>query len=140
MTDQARQRSERYLEAMNLGDMTAIDETRAAGYVYHQPPDPDSVGLDAHREFVANMRQMMPDVKIAIDDHVVAGDRVAVRWTMTGTHTGQSPLLPVPPTGRSISVSGCAIDRVEGDKIVETWNHADYLGLLQQVGVVPPMQ
>lgn len=139
MSDEATKRNARYLQAYNDGDWDAIDETCTTDYVLHEPPNPDTIGIQAHREATAALRQAFPDMLLSIDDQIEEGDRVAVRWTMTGTHTGASPAIPVPPTGKHVRITGCAIDRVVDGMVAETWNHMDYLGLLQQLGVVPPM-
>lgn len=44
-------------------------------------------------------------------------------------------VVELPPTGKR--VTGMAINRIAGDKIVETWNNFDALGQLQQLGVIP---
>jgi len=70
-----------------------------------------------------------------IDDAIVEGDKVAWRWTFRGTHTG--PLMGIPATGKAIAFTGITIDRVAGGKIVERWNQADFMGLMQQLGAIP---
>jgi steroid delta-isomerase-like uncharacterized protein len=140
MPDETRIRNARYVQAYNDGDLDAIDETCTADLVVHQPPYPDTTGIQAHREATAALRQAFPDMKLSFVDQIVQGDRSVVRWTMTGTHSGQSPAVPVPPTGKQIRLTGCAIDRVVDGKVAETWNYVDYLGLLQQLGVVPSME
>ena len=139
MSYDATQLTTRYMQALNDGDLDAIDETRTADYLVHQPPDPDATGLAAHREFVVQLRQMVPDVRMTVDDLFAHGDMIVVRYTMAGTHLGQSSIVPIPPTGKKVRCTGCAVDRVVGGKIAETWNHVDYLGLLMQLGVVPPL-
>ena len=62
---------------------------------------------------------------------------IVTRWTATGTHKGD--LMGVPPTGKRATVTGIAIDRYQGGKMVEFWTNYDMLGLLQQLGVVPSM-
>ena len=68
-------------------------------------------------------------------DWLYAGDRLVSRWTVTGTHLGE--LRGLPPTGRSIRVSGVAIDRVVADRFVEEWVDYNLLVVLQQLGVAP---
>jgi hypothetical protein len=46
--------------------------------------------------------------------------------------------LGVPATGRPVTVWGIAIDRFEGGKIKDTRIIMDTLGLMMQLGVVPP--
>jgi predicted ester cyclase len=68
---------------------------------------------------------------MTVEDEIVAGDVVAVRWTVTGTHRGQLPGLP--PTGKSISLTGMSIARLRDGKFVESWNNWDALGMMQQL-------
>ncbi len=59
------------------------------------------------------------------------------RGSWTGTQTG--PFGGLPPTGKKVKVSGIDIIRIENGKIVEHWEATDNLGLLEQLGVIPPM-
>lgn len=66
---------------------------------------------------------------------------VARRFEWTGTHQGE--FLGIPATGRSVRVWGIVIDRlVHGrdgqSKIKETRIIMDTMGLMIQLGVVPP--
>ncbi|MEO7352505.1 MAG: ester cyclase [Marmoricola sp.] len=70
-----------------------------------------------------------------IDEIFSAGDRVVVRWTGTGTHSHE--LNGIPPTGKSISVDAISIHQVVENKVAESWQVWDTLGLLQQIGAVP---
>jgi len=47
--------------------------------------------------------------------------------------------MGIPPTGKQVTMTGITILRFAGGKCVERWSEADFLGLLQQLGVVPPM-
>jgi len=60
---------------------------------------------------------------------------VAGRITAYGRHQGD--LFGIPATGRDIRVSGIAIWRIRGDRIVEHWHETDQMGLMQQLGVIP---
>ena len=124
-------------EVWNQGRQASIDEMFAAGAVAHGLGDSeqDVRGPDEFKPFVANMRGALPDTHIHIDDMFSSGDRVAVRVTLQGTHTGNG--LGVPPTGRKVSIKGIIIVRVIDGRIAEGWNSYDQLGLLRQIGVLP---
>jgi len=66
---------------------------------------------------------------------LVICDIVVERFTASGTHTG-GPLMGVPATGKSITVAGINIFRVNGDRIVERWGRLDEVGLLRQLGLI----
>ncbi len=63
------------------------------------------------------------------------GDKVTCRYTFSGTHRG--PLMGIPPTGKAATIGGISILRFDGDKCVERWTQTDFLGLMQQLGVIP---
>jgi steroid delta-isomerase-like uncharacterized protein len=76
-----------------------------------------------------------PDARGEIEEVVAEGDRVVVRWKTTATHLGE--YAGAPPTGRTVAWSGVNLYRLQGGKVVELWQTADVLGLLQQIGALP---
>jgi predicted ester cyclase len=44
-----------------------------------------------------------------------------------------------PPCGKHVTMTGCNIAHWRGTKVIEEWEHGDYLGVLQQIGVIPPL-
>jgi predicted ester cyclase len=97
------------------------------------------VGLDGVKASMADMRSAYTDLRISYADMVAEGSNIAYRFTWAGKHTGQSPSLPIPPTGKEITLGGCILVHIVDGKIVEEFEHSDYLGFLQQLGVVPPL-
>ncbi len=65
---------------------------------------------------------------------MVQGERIVYRYHATGTH--QRPLFGLAATGRRIEVESAEIDRFEDGKLVESWNYADLMGLLRQLGAI----
>lgn len=100
-------------------------------YINSNPPM-DRAGHEAmaHMFFAA-----FPDFNQTIEETVVEGDRVVVRFTARGTHTG--PLMDIPPTSRAIEVGGIAIFRVEDGRVAELREMFDEMSLMQQIGVIP---
>ena len=45
--------------------------------------------------------------------------------------------MGIPPTGRQVTVTGVAVDRVDGGKLVESWLEMDAQRMLQDLGVMP---
>ena len=129
-------------EAYNKGNLDVLDEHYATDFIYHIPPQPDIEGLEAYKKFVAGNRSGYPDIQITIEEIFAEGEIVAMRWTYRGTHTGDSPTLGIPPTGKKVTFTGCTVTHWMDGKIVEVWNYVDYLGLIQQLGfkIVPPQE
>ena len=63
------------------------------------------------------------------------GDRVAVRYSMSGTHLGE--FQGVAPTLKRVSGTGINSYRFEESRIVEEWWQGDILVLLQQMDAAP---
>ena len=123
-------------EAWNRGDLDALDDPVARDVVDHDPQDPHAgEGLEGLKKTITMYREAFPDVNFTVEEQVAEGDLVATRWTATGTHEGE--LMGMQPTGKQATVTGMAIDRIEGGKIVEAWGNWDTLGLLQQIGAIP---
>ena len=122
-------------EVWNQGNLAVVDEIFAADFVGHQPGSPDIHGPESLKQFVAMRRTAWPDLKFTVEDQIAEGDKVATRWTWSGTHEGD--LMGIPPTGLQATATGIGIHRIAGGKIVEQWVNRDTLGILQQLGVIP---
>jgi predicted ester cyclase len=81
-------------------------------------------GIEGARRSVALYRELFPDLRFVVDEQVCEGDRVASRWTLTGTHRG-----------RHVRFGGIVISRFEDGKIVEDWASSDTLELARQLGL-----
>jgi len=127
----------RFVEESNKGRaaaMAVIDELFATNIVYHGGGGEEIRGLKDYKQS-SESYNALPDFHFTIDDMVVEGDKVAVRFTLTGTHKGE--IMGIPPTNKKLTMWGIIIYRVVGGKFVEGWERADTLGLMQQLGVVP---
>jgi predicted ester cyclase len=89
------------------------------------------------KHHIALNEAAFPSYQLIAEDMIAEGDKVVVRSTFRGTHKGD--LMGIAPTGKQVTMSLILIYRIADDKIVEHWMQADTLGLLQQLGVIPPM-
>jgi predicted ester cyclase len=106
----------RYLEAFNNQTLGVIDEVVADGFVDHHYPPELPRGPEGPKLWWNALYGAFPDGREKIED-VVADD--------------------IPATGKPFSISGISIARVADGKLVEWWENADALGMMQQVGVIP---
>jgi predicted ester cyclase len=92
------------------------------------------------RRLAGMLRTAFPDYRISITEMVAERDVVATVWSGQGTHEGewQSPIGPIPATGKSITWTGTTTLRVDEGKIAETvGTNWDHLGILQQMEALP---
>ncbi|HLB27413.1 MAG TPA: ester cyclase, partial [Dehalococcoidia bacterium] len=112
------------------------DEIIASEFVRHDlAGGPETHGPDGVKRLIAGLRTAFPDIQTTIDDIFSDGEKVVVRFTARGTHSG--PFQGMGPTGREATWCGVNIYRVSGGQIRETWQLADGLGLLRQLGATP---
>ncbi len=122
-------------ELLSAGDLALAEELVTADFVNHEAPPGTPPGPEGLRRIALFLRSAFPDLRFTVDDAVAAGDRVAVRVTMQGTHRG--PLQGLAPTGRPVRQTQMHFVRLVGGKGAEHWAVRDELDLLRQLGVAP---
>jgi serine phosphatase RsbU (regulator of sigma subunit)/predicted ester cyclase len=114
----------RYFEEVwAKGNVAAVDEYMAPDYVEHTAPPGWRPGRDTLKQYVAMYHDAFSDVKATLHDIVAQGDRVAYRWSTSGTHLGE--LAGIPPTGLHMTTRGITIHRIAGGRCVEVWASVD---------------
>ena len=91
---------------------------------------------EAYKQFLTQVLAAFPDGRWTVEDQVAEGDKVVTRWSFTGIH--RRNLMGIAPTGKQVTTSGVMIDRIVGGKIAEEWEEYDALGMMQQLGAIPP--
>lgn len=81
------------------------------------------------------LRQGFPDLHFVVEDLIGEGDKVVVRYTITGTNTG--PFMGRPPSGKTATWGGVTVTTVKAGKFQEEWVYPDRLSVMQQIGMVP---
>lgn len=114
-----------------------VDEFFTKDVVGHLNSSDPVSGPQKMNEGLATFLNAYPDIRLTIEDEFAEGDKVIVRFTMTGTHQGE--LLGIPPTGKQVKLAGTSIYRLANAKIAEIWLLIDSLTALQQMGVVPEL-
>ena len=127
----------RYIEEMDKGNTAIVDQLVATNCVFHYPGGLDVRGPEALKEHVAKVYTAFPDFLHTIEDIVAEEDKVVARFTNRGTHKGE--FMGIAPTGKQIAFTAMFIARVSDGEFVEGWVEVDLLGLMQQLGAVPPL-
>jgi predicted ester cyclase len=123
-------------ESQTAADERALAELLHPDIVDHSRPPGVAPGAEGVRQQFDGFRAAFPDFRATILDQVAEGDRVVTRKVFHGTHLG--PFQGIPPTGRQVEIHLIDIVRVADGQIVEHWNSVDRLGLLAQLGGLPP--
>jgi predicted ester cyclase len=124
-----------YDEVINGKNLEVIDELCSPDIIDHTAPPGTPKGIEGVKQSMGMFLTAFPDLHITIEDCIAEGDKVVTRYTFRGTHQGD--LMGIAPTGKRVTVSGIAIDRVVDGKGLEHQEIFDQLAMMQQLGVIP---
>jgi steroid delta-isomerase-like uncharacterized protein len=125
-----------YEEVWNRRRLELVDEIISPSHALHDPNLTGSaVGPEAYKRQVSRFITAMPDLRFTMEDMVGENEKLAVAWTISGTHQGE--FMGVPATHKKLSVDGITIHHFVNAKIMDSYISWDAWGLMQQLGVVP---
>lgn len=101
-------------EIWGKANLAAIDELLATDFVFNYPVPGATPNLEDYKQTVTQWCTPFADIECPIE-------------YMGGA-----------PTGKRVTITGISILRIVGGKIVEEWGEMDNLGMMQQLGVLPP--
>lgn len=110
----------------NQGELEVVDEIVSPDFVEHQfssrphPPGPAAV-----KAIIGDVRRMMPDARLSIEDVAVSGDKVWARIVATGT-----------TSGKPVRIDVIDIARFVDGKMIEHWGVPDRFAALVQTGAL----
>jgi ketosteroid isomerase-like protein len=128
---------QRLFDAISSGSLDELPGVVAPDVVDHnavifmQPEGPGGV-----QEGVRMLLQGFPDLHLTTQELLAEGDQVVVRFTTSGTNTGDYRGLPA-PTQQHFETEAIAVLRVADGRIAEIRGTADRLGMLTQLGILP---
>jgi predicted ester cyclase len=126
------------LEALNVRNLSLWSQHLAEYYIAEHPGV--SVPLDKTRSIGYQQRFVtaLPNIHLEVLHVIAEGDHVLIHWKASGTHAERLATLTgetIPPTRRSVRVSGALLTEVRDGKIVREWTYWDQLSLLAQLGI-----
>jgi steroid delta-isomerase-like uncharacterized protein len=118
-------------EVFVKGNPDAVDKLVTHDFTPHSwgnmPP-----GVEPLKQVIRHVHAGLANVTFKIEDMVAEEDKVAVRVTAHGRHTGE--FMGLPATGKEYTISETHIFHVRDRKVAEHWRDADMLGLMRQLG------
>ena len=134
MLEENKALARKFFRMFETGDPGMAGEIVAADYYNHDAPDPN-LGLEGVKAGVTSFKNAFPDVQLKIAFQLAEGDKVATRYTWSGTHQGE--YFGIPTTGKRVNWTATVTFKITDSKIREAWINYDRLGVMQQLGVVP---
>ncbi len=115
-----------YFRAYETGDIEAVMAFVHPGHRFHPEGGGRALGYRGRRREDAAFFRNFSAVRVAIEDQVAEGDRVATRVTMTAVPKGS-------PARRHVRIPFLDLARVRKGKIVEEWTEYDWEGLRRRL-------
>ncbi len=126
-------------EVWNQKRTDPIEEMMSENTLHHGltgPGGPPISGLERFREFHATFLNAFPDLEVTVHDVVSEGDKMACRYTVTGTQLG--PLSELEPSRVNVEFTGGGMCKLDGGKFVEVWNQIDFSKMLYDIQTRDP--
>jgi steroid delta-isomerase-like uncharacterized protein len=133
--------TDRVLKMWNEANLTIVDTVYAQEFVRHDCGAPeDIVGLENVKNYLQNFFNAFPDLNVTVDKIIMEGNKLVQLWTLTGTNIGS--MAEMPPTGKTVKISGVSIIDMVNGKATEIWDYYNVLDMYQQLGftLVPPKE
>ena len=125
----------RVVEELNRGDLEASLAFTAPDATLNGQP----LGREGDKHRAEMLATAFPDQHYEIQEMIAEGDKLVVRWRMTGTHEGElvGPTMTIPATGKRLDLWGMSMYLMEGGMAKEIWERFDMMEFLGQLGVLP---
>lgn len=118
-----------YYGILNEKNTGMIDEIISQEIEFYRPDHKgDRFGIKAFRDYISLNHKMSPDLNVVIDDMIAEENKVAVRYTISGTEKN---------SGNKYSAQGIALLQIDDGKITRLWENADDLNFLIQIDHLP---
>ncbi|MEZ4503629.1 MAG: ester cyclase [Dehalococcoidia bacterium] len=124
-----------YVDLFNADPEMAATGPVAAGITFRMNGSDLPPGLPTLQGRMAAFREAAPDRRVEAQLVVADGSEVAVRYRVTGTHTGVLRLptgIELPPSGREFSYVGAMFLRIEDGLVVHEEAIGDLVGALRE--------
>lgn len=125
-------------EVFNKGNLSVIPEVIHPDFVAFGSDGPMYRGLEAFKQMAESSFKAFPDMHYKIEDMFAEGDRLAVRYTYTGTFKGE--WMGIPPTGKKYNITTAYLCKMKDGKQLEVWGYTDLFTFFRQLGISPPGQ
>jgi predicted ester cyclase len=133
--DLTREVVEGFYAAFEAKSVPLLKKYVTPDWEYIPEPTDAAPGPEQMTRVFESMATALPDMKIAILDLLVHGDRAAVRAEISGTQKGE--LLGIEASSQHVRFAIHSFHKMRGDLIEKTWHLEDWLSVFRQLGQFP---
>jgi steroid delta-isomerase-like uncharacterized protein len=92
-------------------------------------------GKEELKDFFEAVFRAIPDFKVELTSHFVAGNWAGAEWTWSGTQTGDFPGIPA--TNKYACIRAASVFELQGNKFKRCSDYWDMATYLRQAGLMP---
>jgi predicted ester cyclase len=122
-----------FYDFWNTGDEALLKEAIAPNFTDHTLPSGRPQGPEGPAFASRRFRAAVPDLKVAVEKMIVAGDYVTVHMNFTGHFTGK--FGHTQGNGQPVPFIATDLVKIENGRITDNWHIEDNLTLLQEIGI-----
>ena len=127
-----------YFDALTRHDLDAIAAAWAPDGHCHVAGQADAAGPDGVRAYWAELFGAVPDMRFTVDELIGEDDKVAVKWSATGTFAGPGSYQGIEPTYARLDLEGLDLFRLRDGQILREDAYTDGSTFARQIGLLPP--
>lgn len=129
---------DKFIRFINTGDSALGQSIISPDVVFYAPTSSEPMhGFQGYTAVLDMMRGAMPDVNWKAEEFISDGNKIMVRFTMTGTQT--NPFMGMPASGKKVCVTAMNIYELKDGKIIREHGLPDLFSMLIQLGAIPAL-
>ena len=117
----------RWIDAWIANDITILDELFAPNYTVNGV----QIGIEGVKKGVQFLHSVLADISAEANETVAEKDKVVIRWTVRGRHTGN--FMGIPPTGQELELTGINIYQIVDHRIVANHEQTNISEVIQRL-------
>jgi serine phosphatase RsbU (regulator of sigma subunit)/predicted ester cyclase len=122
----------RFFEALDEGNLDAIEEMLAPDFVDHSPLPDQEPGREGYKLLLAEDRAALSDVRTTIEYQATDGDDMVISRVIMRSIHDRGELMGIAPTGQERVSTGILIHRIVEGQIAEEWSESSGLASLME--------
>jgi predicted ester cyclase len=118
-------------EFFESGNTEITKELLAVTFVNHTAPPGAPTDASVMIGFITGFHKGFSNVVVQINEVLAENDKVCLRKTITGTHTGE--FMGKAATGKKVILNVIEIDILKDGKITDHWSRNDFMQVFQSI-------
>jgi predicted ester cyclase len=113
-------------QAWQTGNCDALQKLEDPKVVYHIPPMPDTIGWEAHKQYILGTRQAASDIHQDWEYITGDGNVFSLSYKMSCISKG---MIPGTKNGGKITCDSLFVFKLKDGKIIEAWSKGSMTGI-----------